>query len=106
MFHVVSSSTFTVYFQGIRFHGLTIPDCQKQLPTAADGEEIIPESMFWLLLTGQVPAPEQVRSLSNELAERGELPEFLEKLIDSCVLPMIIRSQNHVFVAFRRLCTP
>ena len=74
-----------VYRQGIRFHGLTIPDCQKQLPAAAGGEEIIPESMFWLLLTGQVPTPEQVRSLSNELAERGELPEFIEKLVDSCV---------------------
>ncbi|KAF9652881.1 citrate synthase [Thelephora ganbajun] len=69
--------------EGIRFHGLTIPDCQKQLPAAADGEEIIPESMFWLLLTGQVPTSEQVRSLSNELAERGELPEFVEKLVDS-----------------------
>lgn len=80
---VVSNSKFTINFQGIRFHGLTIPDCQQQLPTAADGEEILPESMFWLLLTGQVPTPEQVRSLSNELAERGELPEFIEKLVDS-----------------------
>lgn len=43
--------------------------------------------MFWLLLTGQVPTQEQVRSLSNELADRGELPEFVEKLIDSCVSP-------------------
>jgi len=78
--------------QGIRFHGLTIPDCQKQLPAAVNGQEIIPESMFWLLLTGQVPTPEQVRSLSNELAERGELPKFVEKLVDSYVLPVAIRS--------------
>lgn len=48
--------------------------------------------MFWLLLTGQVPTPEQVRSLSNELAERGELPEFVEKLVDSYVLLMVIPS--------------
>jgi len=81
-----------VVHKGIRFHGLTIPDCQKQLPAAADGQEIIPESMFWLLLTGQVPTPEQVRSLSNELAERGELPEFVEKLVDSYVLLMVIPS--------------
>lgn len=78
--------------KGIRFHGLTIPDCQNQLPAAVDGEEILPESMFWLLLTGQVPTPEQVRSLSNELAERGELPEFIEKLVDSCVLFKAISS--------------
>ncbi|KAF9792796.1 citrate synthase [Thelephora terrestris] len=69
--------------EGIRFHGLSIPDCQKRLPAAADGEEILPESMFWLLLTGQVPTQAQARSLSNELAERGELPKFVEKLVDS-----------------------
>ena len=69
---------------------MTIPDCQKQLPAAVNGQEIIPESMFWLLLTGKVPTPEQVRSLSNELAERGELPEFVEKLVDSCVLPKLV----------------
>lgn len=47
--------------------------------------------MFWLLLTGQVPTPEQVRSLSNELAERGELPEFVEKLVDSYALSKVLR---------------
>lgn len=69
--------------EGIRFHGLSIPDCQKVLPGAPGGTEIIPESMLWLLLTGQVPTPEQARQLSQELAEKGELPVFVEKLIDS-----------------------
>lgn len=82
----------SIRYQGIRFHGLTIPDCQKQLPAALDGEEILPESMFWLLLTGQVPTSEQVRSLSGELAERGELPEFVEKLVDSSVSSIAIDS--------------
>lgn len=41
--------------------------------------------MLWLLLTGQVPTPEQTRNLSQELAEKGNLPEFVEKLVDSCV---------------------
>lgn len=87
-----ASSIPDAYDQGIRFHGLTIPDCQKQLPAAVGGEEIIPESMFWLLLTGQVPTADQVRSLSQELAERGELPEFVEKLVDSCVPTKVVRS--------------
>ncbi|TFK42653.1 citrate synthase-like protein [Crucibulum laeve] len=69
--------------EGIRFHGLSIPDCQKVLPAAPGGKEILPESMLWLLLTGEVPTPEQTRQLSKELAEKGELPEFVEKLIDS-----------------------
>ncbi|KAF9567515.1 citrate synthase [Agrocybe pediades] len=69
--------------EGIRFHGLSIPDCQKVLPAAPGGKEIIPESMLWLLLTGQVPTPEQTRELSRELAEKGELPKFIEELVDS-----------------------
>ncbi|KAJ7470695.1 citrate synthase-like protein [Mycena latifolia] len=69
--------------EGIRFHGLSIPDCQKVLPPAPGGKEIIAESMLWLLLTGQVPTEAQTRQLSRELAEKGELPPFVEKLIDS-----------------------
>ncbi|TFK29870.1 citrate synthase [Coprinopsis marcescibilis] len=68
--------------EGIRFHELSIPDCQKVLPAAPDGKEILPESMLWLLLTGQVPTPEQTCQLSRELAEKGDLPKFVEKLID------------------------
>lgn len=74
--------------QGIRFHGLTIPDCQKVLPPAPGGKEMTAESMLWLLLTGQVPTPKQSRQLSAELAEKGELPAYASQLIDSYVHPM------------------
>lgn len=56
--------------EGIRFHGMTIPECQEKLPKGKTGTEMLPESMFWLLLTGKVPSEEQVRGLSKELAER------------------------------------
>src|SRR5271156_3991615 len=56
--------------EGIRFHGMTIPECQEKLPRGKTGTEMLPESMFWLLLTGKVPTEEQVRGLSKELAER------------------------------------
>ncbi|XP_006458186.1 hypothetical protein AGABI2DRAFT_190539 [Agaricus bisporus var. bisporus H97] len=69
--------------EGIRFHGLSIPDCQKVLPAAPGGKEMTAESMLWLLLTGQVPTPEQTRELSAEFATKGELPKFLEDLVDS-----------------------
>ncbi|KAJ7109315.1 citrate synthase [Mycena epipterygia] len=69
--------------EGIRFHGLSIPDCQKVLPPAPGGKEIIAESMLWLLLTGKVPTEAQTRQLSRELAEKGDLPPFIEKLVDS-----------------------
>ncbi|TDL24723.1 citrate synthase-like protein [Rickenella mellea] len=69
--------------EGIRFHGLSIPDCQRLLPPAPGGSEIIAESMLWLLLTGKIPTPEQTRDLSRELAEKGALPKEIEKLIDA-----------------------
>lgn len=42
------------YFQGIRFRGLSIPECQKVLPAAKPDGEPLPEGLLWLLLTGKV----------------------------------------------------
>ncbi|KAF2098011.1 citrate synthase mitochondrial precursor [Rhizodiscina lignyota] len=68
--------------EGIRFHGRTIKDCQKELPKGPSGTEMLPESMFWLLLTGEVPTVNQVRKLSRELAEKASIPAFVEKMLD------------------------
>jgi citrate synthase len=68
--------------EGIRFHGRTIKDCQKELPKGTGGTEMLPESMFWLLLTGQVPSTSQVRVLSRELAQKAEIPAFVAKMLD------------------------
>ncbi|WVQ77222.1 citrate (Si)-synthase, eukaryotic [Cryptococcus sp. DSM 104548] len=70
--------------EGIRFRGLTIPECQAQLPTAPGGTEPLPEALFWLLLTGEVPTDEQVKGLSQEWAARAAIPKFVEELIDRC----------------------
>jgi len=70
--------------EGIRFRGKTIPECQKELPAAPGGTEPLPESLFWLLLTGEVPTQEQVKGLSQEWAARAEIPKFVEELIDRC----------------------
>ncbi|KAF9154566.1 citrate (Si)-synthase [Linnemannia schmuckeri] len=70
--------------EGIRFRGKTIPECQKVLPAAEGGSEPLPESLFWLLVTGEVPTKEQVRGLSAEWADRAALPSFVEDLLDRC----------------------
>ncbi|KAK4692538.1 citrate synthase, partial [Lecanoromycetidae sp. Uapishka_2] len=69
--------------EGIRFHGKSIADCQEVLPKGTTGTEMLPESMFWLLLTGQVPSTTQIRKFSRELAEKSTLPSFVEKMLDS-----------------------
>ncbi|KAI9863199.1 MAG: hypothetical protein M1813_004019 [Trichoglossum hirsutum] len=69
--------------EGIRFHGRTIKDCQRILPKGTSGTEMLPEAMFWLLLTGQVPSTSQVRVLSRQLAEQASLPKYVEQMLDN-----------------------
>jgi citrate synthase len=63
---------------------LQIPECQQLLPKAPGGQEPLPEGLFWLLLTGEVPSEQQVRDLSAEWAARSDIPKFVEELIDRC----------------------
>ncbi|KAJ3991712.1 citrate synthase-like protein [Lentinula boryana] len=70
--------------EGIRFRGKTIPECQELLPKAPGGSEPLPEGLFWLLLTGEVPTQEQVAELSKDWAARAAIPSFVEELLDRC----------------------
>ncbi|XP_022991887.1 citrate synthase, mitochondrial-like [Cucurbita maxima] len=72
--------------EGIRFRGLSIPECQKLLPAAKPDGEPLPEGLLWLLLTGKVPNKEQVDALSKELQSRAIVPDYVYKAID--VLPV------------------
>ncbi|KAG5999562.1 hypothetical protein E4U43_001993 [Claviceps pusilla] len=69
--------------EGIRFHGKTIKDCQKVLPKGKTGTEMLPEAMFWLLLTGQVPSTNQIRLFSRELADKAQIPAFVSSMLDN-----------------------
>jgi citrate synthase len=69
--------------EGIRFHGKTIKDCQAELPKGKTGTEMLPEAMFWLLLTGDIPSEGQVRTLSREWAEKAQLPKHVEQMLDN-----------------------
>lgn len=67
--------------EGIRFQGLTIPDCQDQLPNINGGEPL-PEALFWLLVTGEVPSDAEVKQLSRDWASRGSLPGHVSDMLD------------------------
>lgn len=68
--------------EGIRFHGRNIEECQKLLPKGRSGAEMLPEAIFWLLLTGKIPSTSQIRVFSRELAEKSSLPKFVEDMLD------------------------
>eukprot|EP00316_Scyphosphaera_apsteinii_P008146 CAMPEP_0119299136 /NCGR_PEP_ID=MMETSP1333-20130426/1249_1 /TAXON_ID=418940 /ORGANISM="Scyphosphaera apsteinii, Strain RCC1455" /LENGTH=467 /DNA_ID=CAMNT_0007300463 /DNA_START=28 /DNA_END=1431 /DNA_ORIENTATION=- len=71
--------------EGIRFRGYTIPELQEKLPTLTmkKGEEPLPEGLFWLLLTGEIPTKDQVDSLTADLHSRAKLPSHVESTIRS-----------------------
>ncbi|KAJ8737250.1 hypothetical protein PYW07_000521 [Mythimna separata] len=69
--------------EGIRFRGLSIPECQKKLPHAPGGTEPLPEGLFWLLLTGDIPTDAQVKALSKEWARRAELPSHVVTMLNN-----------------------
>merc|ERR1719339_845424 len=66
--------------EGIRFRGYTIPECQELLPKAPGGQEPLPEGLFWLLVTGDIPSEEQVRALSADWASRAQFSAAMAAL--------------------------
>lgn len=64
--------------EGIRFRGYSIPELQKLLPKVQ--EEPLPEGLLWLLLTGEIPTASQVKEVTEDLARRENVPEWVTKL--------------------------
>jgi len=69
--------------EGIRFRGYSIPECQKLLPKADGGNEPLPEGIFYLLLTGEIPTKAQVDAISKEWAARAELPQHVVMMLNN-----------------------
>lgn len=70
-------------YEGIRFRGYTIPELREKLPKAPGGEEPLPEGIFYLLLTGDLPTEEDVREVTKEWQQRGELPDYALEVLKS-----------------------
>jgi citrate synthase len=72
--------------EGIRFRGYSIPELRQKLPKAPGGTEPLPEGIFYLMLVGELPTEEEVRSLSNEWARRSIVPRHVFDTLDSLPL--------------------
>jgi citrate synthase len=64
-------------FEGIRFRGFSIPELQQKLPKWPGGSEPLPEGIFYLLLTGELPTEADVKAITAEWQKRSELPKYL-----------------------------
>lgn len=69
--------------EGIRYRGLTLKECNSQLPKWGNSKVGLPEASYWLLLTGEVPTDAQTKAFVKELHKRETLPQSVITLIDS-----------------------
>merc|ERR1740138_1866146 len=79
--------------EGIRYRGLTLKECNEQLPKHGASKVGLPEAAYWLLLTGEVPTDAQVKGLQKELHDREDLPDNVVSMIDSLPKDMHPMSQ-------------
>ena len=52
------------------------------MPRADKSKQPLPEALFWLLCTGEIPTKEQAKALSEELNHRSEVPNFVKEMLN------------------------
>ena len=68
--------------EGIRFRGFTIPELSEKLPRGR-GKEPLPEALFWLMLTDEVPTEEEALWLTNDWERRRNVPAHVYATLDA-----------------------
>jgi citrate synthase len=89
--------------EGIRFRGFSIPELRDKLPKAKGGKEPLPEGLFWLLLTGEVPTDAQVDWLNDEWTRRSAIPKHTFRAINA--LPIKTHPMTQLTVAISSMQT-
>jgi citrate synthase len=69
--------------EGIRYRGMSIPEMQAKLPRAPGGQQPLPEAVFYLLLTGDIPTPAETTEITLAWREREALPEHVKRTVDA-----------------------
>ena len=58
-----------------------------------EGDEPLPESLFWVLLTGEFPTPEEFEEISNEFKTRATISDDLKQFIKELPVEMHAMTQ-------------
>lgn len=82
MIGMVSETSKLDANEGIRFRGYSIPELREKLPKAPGGTEPLPEGIFYLMLTGELPSYDDVHSISNEWARRSNVPKHVFDVLE------------------------
>lgn len=72
--------------EGIRFRGYSIPELREKLPKFKKGTEPMPEGLFYLMLIGELPTPEDVDHITSVWQRRSHVPGHVFDTIDALPL--------------------
>lgn len=89
--------------EGIRFRGYSIPELREKLPKVKGCTEPLPEGVFYLMLTGQLPSEKDVHEVSNEWARRSIVPQHVFKVLDK--LPITTHPMTQFSIAVMSMQT-
>ncbi|OSZ78848.1 citrate (Si)-synthase, eukaryotic [Chitinophagaceae bacterium IBVUCB1] len=89
--------------EGIRFRGFSIPELREKLPHAEGGSEPLPEGLFYLMLTGEVPTLENTEHISATWARRSHVPNHVFASIEA--LPVATHPMTQFCIAVLALQT-
>jgi len=67
--------------EGIRYRGHDLFEISEKLPKVKGGDEPLPEGVFWLLLTGDIPTEAQVAAVTKEWNSRASIPGHVAEMI-------------------------
>lgn len=89
--------------EGIRFRGYSIPELQKSLPKAKDGDEPLPEGLFYLMLLGELPSVDDVNTVTANWQRRSHVPNYVFDTIES--LPVSAHPMTQFVIGIMALQT-
>lgn len=80
---LVTDISYLDPLEGIRYRGYTLPEVLTKLPKPEDAEMPYVEGLYWLLLTGEIPTEEDVKSLIIDFKNRSVIPHYVWDVIDA-----------------------
>lgn len=80
---LVCDTSYLDPMEGIKFRSYTIPEVREKLPKDSIDEEAYPMGLWYLLLTGEIPAKDDVLEMEDEIKKRQQVPQYVFDTINA-----------------------
>ncbi|MGZ0014994.1 citrate (Si)-synthase [Yeosuana sp. AK3] len=80
---LITDISYLDSLEGIRYRGYTLPEVLEKLPKPVGAEMPYVEGLYYLLLTGEIPTDEEVKSLVVDFKNRRVVPRYVWDVIDA-----------------------